>query len=103
MSVQSVRASSGTRCEEIEESVGDGIRRLLSLVVAGVDGAVPQRAGEPGSPDAGWIAVDVKVVACGLQQQDRASDASPCVSVGGVVGAVDAEPGAVVLGHAVDH
>jgi hypothetical protein len=35
--------------------------------------------------------------------QGRAGDASPSVSVGGVVAAVDAQSGAVVLGHAVDY
>ena len=35
--------------EEIEQGVGDGIRCLLGLVVAGVDDAVPERRASQGA------------------------------------------------------
>src|SRR4051794_32246835 len=72
-------------------------------MVAAGDEPVFERAGEPGPPDLGRIALDVQVVVLGFEQQGRAPDLPAGRPVRGFVVAVDAQAGPVVLAHAVYH
>src|SRR5579872_1989292 len=95
------RTRAGTP-EEVQERRGELVRCLFGLVMPGVDGEAVQLAGRPWSPDRLGVAVDVEVVVGRDEQQHRALDLAARGPVGFLVGAVDAQPGPVVLAHAVD-
>src|SRR5690348_6702693 len=77
--------------------------RLFGLVVAGVDRLAAQLAGHPWPPDLLRVAVDVEVVLGRGEQQHRAHDPAAGGPIGLLVLAIDAQPRAVVLEHAVHH